>query len=183
MTDINVQPDEMTLLRERAKLMGITHSPNIGLDTLRERVNGVLKGQGVDEEKSIAAPGVESKAQRETHLRREASEMVRIMVVPMNSAKKDWDGEIFDVANGLCQHKKFVPFNNEAGWHVPKMMYNMIRDRKYQLFYKKKLANGEYIRAGKLVKEFSVEILPKLTPVEIQELKIHQARADNLGSS
>ena len=36
------ESDELTLLKERADLMGIKYHPSIGVDKLREKVNSVL---------------------------------------------------------------------------------------------------------------------------------------------
>lgn len=39
------RPDELTMLKSRAKLLGITFSNNIGLDALRAKVNAKIGGQ------------------------------------------------------------------------------------------------------------------------------------------
>lgn len=48
--------DELTLLKESADKMGITYSPNIGVDTLRERVNAALgddEGEGKEDSADV----------------------------------------------------------------------------------------------------------------------------------
>ena len=46
---ISTQPDELTLLKNRAKLMGITHHPSIGLVKLKAKVNARLEGDNLAE--------------------------------------------------------------------------------------------------------------------------------------
>ena len=41
--EINEQPSELDTLKQRAKLMGIKHHPNIGVDKLRDKVNEQLE--------------------------------------------------------------------------------------------------------------------------------------------
>lgn len=63
MTDTNAlnpaEPSELDMLKERAALMGITHSNNIGVEALRKKVNAKMEGQADDTDESgveVAAP-------------------------------------------------------------------------------------------------------------------------------
>jgi hypothetical protein len=42
--DVVAQPNELDMLKERAKIMGIAHSGNIGVDALRAKINAKLTG-------------------------------------------------------------------------------------------------------------------------------------------
>lgn len=41
-------PDELTVLKQRAKLMGITHGNNIGVEALKAKINAKLTGEDAD---------------------------------------------------------------------------------------------------------------------------------------
>lgn len=124
----------------------------------------------------------ETPAQRRRRIRNNANELVRINVTCMNPAKKEWAGEIFTVGNNAVGTiKKFVPFNTEDGWHVPRMILQVMQARQCQIFYTEKQKNGIKVRKGKLIKEFGIEILPPLTEEELEELARRQAMAS--GSS
>lgn len=172
--------DELELLKQRADQLGIKYHPSIGLDTLRDKVNAALKTETseTNPEPEVApeltAAQIEAKRIRE--LKAKANELVRIRVTCMNPAKKDWPGEIFTAGNSVVgTFRKMVPF--EAEWHVPRIILNMMQERKYQSFYKVKTPKGEVTR-NKLVKEFAIEILPPLTPKELKELAQRQAMAN-----
>lgn len=127
-----------------------------------------------------AAPTVganrETKFQKQQRQRRAANRLVRIRITCMNPNKKNWKGEIFTASNSVVGTiKKFVPFNAEEGWHVPQMIYNVIKDRKYQSFYSVPSTNGDSIKKSKLIPEFSVEELPPLTSKQLQDLAKVQA--------
>lgn len=121
----------------------------------------------------------ETEGQKRQRLRREANEQVRIRVTCMNPAKKEWHGEIFTVGNSAVGTlKKFVPFNAEEGWHVPRLILQAMQERQCQIFVNGKAKNGIKIRESKLIKEFAIEILPALTDAEIKELARRQAMAN-----
>ena len=108
--------------------------------------------------------------------KREAGAQVRIKVSCMNPNKRDWVGEIFSSGNRFIGNfKKFVPFDNDEGWHVPQILVTMIQNRQTQIFVEKKDRLGNKVKQGKMVKEFSVEILPPLNKAQLQHLADQQA--------
>lgn len=176
--------DELTKLKQRADLMGMKYHPNIGVDNLRARINAKLNDEPDPEEKveigkaNSDEPVVETEAQLRKRMKEECTALVRINVTCMNPAKREWDGEIFTVGNSyLPTQKKMVPFNTPEGFHVPKIMYDVIKARECQIFYTEKAKNGIKVRKGRLIKEFSVEVLESLTPKELKELAQRQAMA------
>lgn len=173
-------PDPLVSLKAKADKMGLSYHPNIGLEKLREKVTAHLNGTPEAPEASAApvadVPAVESEAARKMRKKREASELVRIRVVCMNPNKKEWDGEIFTAANSTVgTFKKYVPFNADEGWHVPRIIYNMIIQRMCQVFVTKKGPRGVAYKEGKLIREFAVEVLPMLTEEELHDLAQRQA--------
>ena len=96
----------------------------------------------------------------------------------MNPAKKDWSGEIFTVGNSAVGTiKKFVPFNAEEGWHVPRMILEMMEQRVCQIFVNKKTSHGVTVKEGKQIREFNIERLHPLDEEALEELARRQAMA------
>lgn len=179
--DVLEMPDELTSLKARADLLGLSYHPSIGLDKLRDKVANAIAGtkEEAEPEEVVAVP--ESVLDERTRLRNEALELVRIRVACMNPNKKEWDGELFTVGNTLIgTQKKFVPFNNEEGWHVPRIIYNMLVERECQIFVSQRDTRGNTVRKPKLIKEFAVEVLPNLTVEELEELARRQAMAKSI---
>lgn len=183
-----VTADELTSLKARADLLGLAYHPSIGLDKLREKVNAAATGEVLESEakepvvvskpKADGVPAVkeETDGQKRFRLRNEANELVRIRVSCMNPAKKEWEGEIFTSGNATVGSiSKYVPFNSDDGWHVPRILLNMIKERQCQIFVSKKDSRGNMTRTGKLIKEFAVEIMDPLTTEELAELAARQA--------
>jgi len=99
----------------------------------------------------------------------------------MNPNKKEWEGEMFTVSNSVVgTFKKYVPFNNEDGWHVPTIIYKMLKDKQCQIFHTVKNSRGAKVRKGKLIKEYAIELLPDLTLPQLQELAQKQALAHSI---
>lgn len=175
-------PDELTTLKARAEQLGISFHPSIKLEKLRDKINAKLEGDSEEEaEEVVVAAGVpkgETQSELRLRKRKEASELVRIRVTCMNPAKKEWDGEILSAGNSAVgTFKKYVPFNNEDGWHVPRIIYNQLLERKCQIFVTDKDGRGNKVRKGKMIREFAIEVLPQLTPAELRDLAQRQAMA------
>jgi hypothetical protein len=184
-------PDELTALKARADMLGLSYHPSIGVEKLRTKINDALADKPAEPDEVEAAPedtapaakAVEETAmQRRIRKRKEATELVRIRVQCMNPAKKEWEGEIFTAGNSLVgSFSKFVPFTDaEDGWHVPRIIYNLMADRQCQVFTTVRDARGNSSRKGKLIREFAIEVLPKLTMEELKDLAQRQAMAKSI---
>lgn len=175
LADLEV-PDELTVLKARADMLGLKYHPSVGVDKLREKINAAT---AVDEpeEKAVLVEPEETTSQRRFRKRKEATELVRIRVSCMNPAKKEWDGEIITAGNSLVgTFSKFIPFTDaEDGWHVPRIIYNQLVQRQCQVFTTTRDGRGNSSRKGKLIKEFAIEVLPNLTVPELAELAQRQA--------
>ena len=175
--------DELQLLKNRAELMGIRFHPNIGLDTLKAKVNNALPDV---ETPSIPTTHIKNgKVQYLTHAeyikqttaraRKNINRLVRVRVACMNPNKKEWEGEIISVGSAkIGTFKKFVPFNLEDGYHIPHIIYEAMKDRQYTSYTTVRGQRGEKIRKGKLVPEFNIEVLPPLTVEERRDLAQRQ---------
>lgn len=117
-----------------------------------------------------------TKGQIAHQIKQEATKLVRVRITCMNPGKREWEGEIFQVSNRVTGVlKKYVPYG--VDWHVPNMILNMIQERQCQVFTTVKGSRGFKSRVGKLIKEFGVEILPRLTEDDIKDLAQRQAMA------
>lgn len=173
--------DELDSLKKRATQMGIGFHPSIGLEKLREKVNAALTAPEPQEEPVALSPTQTKESVAEYRKRRakEAGELVRIRVTCMNPAKREWSGEIFTAGNATVgTFKKYVPFGIDEGWHVPRIIFNMIMERRCQIFQNVPDGRGGKKRVGKLIPEFSVEVLQPLTPDELKALAQRQAMAN-----
>jgi len=178
MSEIETSVDELSTLKSRADLMGISYHPSIGVDKLREKVAAAISDKPA--EVASTKPVVESEQERLANLRNEQLALVRIRLTCMNPMKAEWEGEIITVGNTLVGTvSKFVPFNADEGWHVPRILLDTLQDRQCQVFYTVKSKNGINVRKGKLIKEFSIEILPPLTQEELKDLAQRQAMAQS----
>lgn len=172
--DAELQAAVLEDLKARADKLGVKYHPSIGLDKLREKIREHLEAQETTPSEENQAP--ESDHARRLRVRRHAEELVRIQITCMNPNKREWEGEVFCAGNAITgTHKKYVPFDTE--WHVPRIIYNMIKQRQFQTFVTRKDERGRTVKEGKLIREFNVVELPPLTEKELQELKQRQAMA------
>lgn len=105
--------------------------------------------------------------------------LVRCRITCMNPAKKAWEGEIISVGsakNGTF--KKFIPFDGRE-YHIPNVIYEELKSRQYTVFHTVRNERGQEVKKGRLVNEFSIDVLPPLTPKELEKLRKEQALANN----
>ena len=175
--DTTPRDEELALLKERADLMGIKYSKNIGIDTLKAKINERLEASEIkkDEEKSKTAL---RKQERDKQLK-----LVRIRLSVMNDAKKGWTGEIFTIANSVIGTvRKFVPYGAKyykQGYHIPYCIYSLLKDKRF-VSRSTKTVKGQIVVEEELVPEFSIEVLPELTPEELQKLAVEQAAGNRI---
>ena len=184
-------PDELSVLKQRATMMGIQFSNNIGLETLRKKIEDKMEGRA----DSDAAPQInplagETTAQpvkRKTlrqKLYDEQMKLVRIRVTNLDPKKKDLPGEVITVANEhLGTVRKFVPFGEvtDDGYHVPYCIYRFMEKRKFlNIRIVKDRRTGVERVESNWVKEFALEVLPQLTPQQIANLRTAQIAAGSV---
>lgn len=176
--------DELTLLKARADMLSVPYHPAIGVEKLRDKIAAKLADKPDPDTVELAKPAAkeatveETENQRRVRLKKESNTLVRINVTCMNPAKREWEGEIFTTGNSVVgTFKKFVPFNTTEGYHVPRIILEMLKQRECQIFRNEKAKNGVVVRKGMLIKEFAIDILPPLTQNEIDELARRQAMA------
>lgn len=187
--------DELSILKQRARMMGVEFSNNIGLETLKQRIQDKLDGNSsIDEVQPPPAPmvdpaeqqAIDTKPKKVRTLRQklyeEQMKLVRIRIQNLDPKKKDLQGEIITVANEyLGTVRKYVPYGEvtENGWHVPYCIYEFLKARKFlnlRTFTDRR--NGGNIRVEQgWAQEFSIEVLPPLTQEELKKLANAQAAA------
>ena len=110
--------------------------------------------------------------------------LIRCRIFNNDPAKNDLEGEILTVANKyIGTVRKFIPFgeSTENGYHVPAILLDMMRRKKYQRISMRKLPNGTEQVVRTLAPEFTITELPPLTRAELEELAIRQAAAQRVG--
>ena len=102
----------------------------------------------------------------------DANKLVRVRITCNNPNKTNYTSEIFCVRNDkVAEIKKAVPFG--VAWHVPRMLLNMIEEKQFQKFEKKRV-NGNQITTTKLMPEYTIEYLPPLTEEEFEAIRQKQ---------
>ena len=118
-----------------------------------------------------------------------AMKLIRIVVTPNDPLMSSYPGLIFTVGvsgiNDGKMVKKYVPFNNEEGWHVPNIILQQIEHAEMQKFKTVTMPNGDKQLEPYITKKFNVRILDPLTPEEMDKLAAAQAAnpAFNTGAS
>ncbi|MCF8861591.1 putative structural protein [Agrobacterium phage OLIVR2] len=178
-------PSELDMLKQRAKLMGISFSNNIGIDALKARIADKLADKQ-DEEKEEMQPEAKEIVKSATPAKKPASlrkvlyeenmRLVRIRITNMDPKDANLPGGIFTVANEfLGTVSKYVPFGEatENGYHVPYCIYKFLRSQKFlQIRVTKK--NGKEDIQTQWVRKFAIEMLPPLTDKELATLQASQ---------
>ena len=171
--------DEM---RQELADNGVTLHHKTGTKKLASTLADVrTKEYKEDPKKSdLTGPSEAAKAAKAKHLavmqtpEKLAMRLTRVVVTPNDPAMVNYPGLIFSVgATGLNNGrmvKKFVPFNNEEGWHVPQILLNQIENGQMQKFKTVVRPNGEKVLEPYLTKKFNVRILDPLTPEELKEV-------------
>lgn len=184
MTDVKPRIEQ---LKEQAKEIGLTHSPNIGPDTLAKKIKLFLANQDnqiaiqqhqIQQAAAVApaAPVVEKvlTAEEALNLKRMASKkkatrLVRVIIECTNAAKASvQQGEMFQVGNSLVPTiKKYIPYGHPV--HIEQILLSQAEEKVYQQRY------GKYNEHTRNLKEFSITVLPDLTVAEVEDLKRMQA--------
>ena len=173
--------DELTLLKERAKQMGIPFSNNISLETLRKRIADKMEGKDEPEVNPLAgdseiaaitsAPQKLDAKQNALALRklmqREQMKLVRVRITNMDPKKKDLPGEIWTVSNEyLGNVRKMIPYGEQTdeGFHIPYCLFRLLQSKRFlQIRTVRDRVTGLERQESQWVKEFSLDVLPDLT--------------------
>ena len=179
--------DQLAMLKTKADTLGVTYSPNIGIDALREKINAKMNGEPEKKEETKGSPEV-AREKTPMEIRQElfndATRLIRVRITNMNPAKADLPGEIFTVSNRFVgEIKRYIPYGEQVdGWHVENMLLDMLKEKQFQQLRTKKGLNGQILPETKWVREYAIEELPALTPEELKVLANKQAAAAGMGA-
>jgi len=142
-------------------------------------------------EKTLRRQGAQMRARGETRheltqrLRNEALKLVRVRIHNLNPGKRDLHGEFITIGNKyIGTVRKLIPFGEESenGYHIPQIILDDLRQRKYQAITTKRV-DGQIKITSRLAPEYNIEILEPLTPEELRELAMKQAAAQRMQGS
>ena len=148
-----------------------------------------LQVTGNVKHRSLPGSTPESRAAKEKHIadintmtaEKAAMKLVRVVVTPNDPLMVNYPGLIFTVGmsgiNNGRMIKKFVPFSNEDGWHIPTIILRQVESAEMQKFKTITRPDGEKVLEPYLTKKFNVQILPDLTNAEIKRLADQQTTA------
>ena len=166
---------EIETVKEKADLIGVPYSPNIGLETLKERVAEKMAGTSKTPDEGPVAQGFRTDTKRRQKLIKDATKLIRVLVTNRNPNKKDVTGEYFTFSNSAVGTiTRLVPFNVET--HVEQGILNAMTLRKYAKVTMKKNAQGVPYPERRTLAELGVEILTPLTEQEIKDLAADQSK-------
>lgn len=196
-------PDELSMLKQRARMMGITFSNNIGIEALRAKIEEKMNNGSTEEMPKTddlgddnppplndPATPTTTPAGKVLTLRQrivqENMRLIRLRITNMDPKKKDLPGEVITVANRfLGTVRKYVPYGEqtENGYHVPYCIYKLLKSRKFlSIRTRTQRGNGNQIIVDQIwAPEFALEVLPPLTREELNRLAAAQAAAGGVG--
>lgn len=187
---------QLKILQGQADKLGITYHHKNNADTLRAKIGELLladpakaglllTGGQVLESAALAGPEVstvepnleykpmtadEYKVASQKKARLQVGALRRIQFTNMNETKKNWPGEPISVGSArLGTFKKYVFFNGEP-YHVPQIIYDVMKEKKCSSFFTVTNKRGPDTRKSKLINEYAIVDLPPLTPAELEDL-------------
>ena len=164
---------ELDILKQQADTLGIKYSPNIGVETLKNKISAVIEAPV--EEKTET-----QKVDARQALWNDAMRLVRLEIHNVNPAKSSLKGEFYTVANKIIgKVTKFVPYGDAGkSYHVPNCIYQLLEEKKYLAFRDDSSApNG---KKTELIPEFNNKVLTPLTQEELEELKKAQLAGNHI---
>lgn len=197
---------ELVSLKRRADILGIEYGPNIGLDTLKERVAAKLNQEEQEEDEESEIPeapeeedsrdytDVESvvvdkpltKLQLRQKAKNEQMKLIRIRITNMNPAKADLPGEIITVGNELVGTvRKYVPYGEQTdeGYHVPNIIYKYLKAKRFlNIRTRTDKRTGKIRIEQSMALENAIEVLPQLTQKQLDDLARAQIAAGSVDS-
>lgn len=160
---------EVEILREKLTALGISYAPaakEAALRKLLEEAEAGTLDQRTDDQK----------------LRDEQLKLIRVIVRPNDPNKKDVGGEIITVSNSLIGTvSKYVPFDNEEGWHIPKAMYDTMKEMKFQSITQERNDKGQYVPKMRTISAYVIEVLEPLDEADLKALAAAQSARDTVG--
>jgi len=200
----HVPSEELIALRKKADDLGVKYHHRAGVDKVQKAINAHTHAMAkqtleTSPEPAVAAiPTMDAAIQKEMpkpppykepisefeykkmlqkEIGKSVGALIRVRIQCMNPAKKDWPGEIISTGSAkLGTFKKYIPFNSEP-YHIPNIIYNVLKDKKCSIFINAVSDRGHKTRKSKLINEYAIEILEPLSKQELNELSRKQSLA------
>lgn len=159
--------NELEALKKQASLLGISYSPNIGVEALREKVK-----------EALSEPEQPATFDRNAY-NKEMTKLVRVRIVSKDPSDRDIKYRMFSFGNQVLGNSSFliplVPPASES-WHLPQYVVNALRDVQFTtVSYDDKNRRPIIVTAPK----YDILELPQLTKEQLSALAYSQkARAD-----
>ena len=198
-------PLKLQHIRAQADMLGVKYHHRAGIEKIQQLIDDHLMAQNAElaipdpaaeasirsEPKMPMAKGYDelivpmTEAEYKKDAQREAKLLVgallRVRITCLDPNKKNWPGEIVSVGSArLGTFKRYVPFDTEEPWHIPKIIYDVLNERMCSIPVKKKDSRGHKTTAYKQIKAYSITIEEPMTKEEIKELARQQALAGGL---
>lgn len=117
--------------------------------------------------------------------REDGMRLIRCAIYNNDPAKNELKGDIYSVSNKyIGVVKKYIPFGGdfaEQGYHIPKILLEMLENRKYLQVKMIKNSNGTERVEQTLAPEFTIRRLPPLSKEELKEIAVRQQTAASVG--
>ena len=168
---------ELKQLKELATSLGISYSPNIGLETLRNKIKAVQEKQDtgtlIQTKKEESIP--ETEAQKRRKKIKELTALVRVQIVNQDPSETDLPGMFVVTSNDLLPKiGRYIPTKGETT-HVERILLNTLKEMHFVRHSKRDNKEGG-APVTTLVPKFVITELPPLTETELKELaKMQQA--------
>lgn len=170
--------DVLDQLKRKADLLGIGYASDITIDVLRDKIRAAQAPE-------VQKAPTQSQQEWETQIRKELHDdcmrLIRVRIVNLNPSKSDLPGEIWTVSNKyLGTVRRYIPYGEKTdnGWHVEKVLLDLMKERTFAQVKTRTGAKGELIPEQRMVKEFAIEELEPLSQEELRILANQQAAAD-----
>lgn len=176
--------NELELLKQKADLLGIPYKGNIGVDSLRGKINARMAGEATKEVSEDESQKTETEQELRDRIYKEKMKLVRCQITNLDPSKSDLRGEILTVANRyLGTVRKFIPFGEQTdgGFHVEQVLLDFMKSKRF-VQKRAKTVKGVKMIESRLVPEYAIVEMPPLSPEELKQLADRQAAAATLES-
>lgn len=171
--------DERKGLYQLCKDLGISVSPNAGIEVLTQKIseyyaqitseNSVLKTKLNKNTK----PKISSENIFYDKNIDQGKRLVRCIVTCNNPDKRDATGEIHTAGNAKNLESRYIAYR--IAWHVPQIILNSLKEKKYTLAKQEidPKTNKVIVKTDSFP-EYSIEVLDPLTEEEFNAIKQRQ---------
>jgi len=172
---VNTNDPELIALKKEADSFGIKYHPASGISKVREAIQEHKRKVSSADNMSfkpekIMSPAETAKMYKKI-LRDKQSRLIRCIVHNNDDNETDLVGDVIKAGNDVVGSiQKFIPFDNEEGYHIPQILLDTMRDKTCQKWKTVKKASGETVKEPFNVPKYTITVLPDLTEHELTAL-------------